>query len=214
MTDSPPIITAIAPNPDEPNLRTVMVDEQAVLSLPANAIDTLALDVGQPWTSALEASARLEVTVTQARAEALAMLGRKDLSCAELSDRLEACGYEQAAAQRAVALLAAERWLDDEALAQTIVGKMLAGRPAGPELLTERLLQRRIDAALAQRVVETALEGKDLIEQATSLADRQLGDDRQMASVRRVAAALQRRGFHDDTIAAALDRLGLADGIE
>ncbi|MHC5003201.1 MAG: hypothetical protein ACYTJ0_08760 [Planctomycetota bacterium] len=198
--------------------RRLSVAGRVVAELPADDVERLHLRVGRAWTDALADSVREAVARDAARRDALAALSTRGLSRRELLDRLVARGHDPQCAEGVVAALAAAGLQDDQALAESVCRVTRRSSPAAPELLRERLRRRQVDDETAQTAVETAMSGVDLVEEAVRLGRQRLRGGRQTdpaTALRRVAAALARRGFDEDTVLEALRRLGLdPDSIE
>ena len=90
---------------------------------------------------------------------------------------------------------------------------MTSRQPAAPAFIEAKLRARRIDPEVAARVARETAEAEELLEFAVRWArERTRAPDRAspVAVARRVAAALHRRGFDEDTVATVLERLSLA----
>lgn len=140
------------------------------------------------------------------RAGALAMLGRREYASAELIQALARKGYDQQVTQQVVAELAADRLLDDERYAGSMV-RMLSGRGQGPA----RIRQALAEAGLATDLIEAALDaGPDWCALAGSVRVRKFGaaTPGDWPERARQMRALQYRGFSRAQIDAALDAAG------
>jgi SOS response regulatory protein OraA/RecX len=232
----PATISAITPAGDDPNSRRVLVGQRVVATMRVVDIEELGLTVGDAWTDAVAGAVEAVLAVERARRDALAALARRGLSHAELIDRLGRRGHAAPAARAVADELVSHGWLDDEAVARETVSSVLRSGPAAAAHLRRRVEARGIDAAIAARVVEDALGDADPVEAALAIAraahprgtppsttpgtppgtspNTPPNTPPNQAALRRVAARLARRGFDADTIAVALDRLGLARGDE
>ena len=116
-------------------------------------------------------------------------------------------------ARRVADELVEHGWIDDEAVARETIELILRKGPAAAAHLRQRIEARGIDPAIARRTVADVLEGNDPVEDALTVARERAepGEDPSPAVVRRIAGALARRGFDEDTVAIVLDRLGLGD---
>lgn len=148
-----------------------------------------------------------------AREAALGLLDRGDHATERLVEKLGAAGFAEAASRTAVARLAREGWLDEEALARRLAEAITRRQPAAPEFVESKLRARRINPEVAARVARETAGSEELIEFVVRWArqrSRAAAKATPAAAARRVAAALQRRGFDDDTVATVLERLSLA----
>ena len=204
-------ISAIEPLEADPNLRCVRVNGKARVTLRATDIELLRLRAGLEWTDVL--ARRVDAAVVRLKCHSLAMklLGKRDFSQSELVARLEKHGHSTATATDVAQELAGNGWIDDARRAESIVQATIRTKPASKRLLVDRMISRGIDSKLAQ--VTAAICGSDSeIDSAVALAKKKLtslaSSDR-TAAKRRIAGLLVRRGFDDDAVAQALDRIGL-----
>lgn len=205
-------ITALTPLPSDPGVCSVRVAGRAVARLRAVDVARLELRVGEPWTEERRAEVDAAGARAAARRDGLTRLGRRACTRVEMQDHLTRKGHPRPVVERVVDDLAEEGWLDDLTTARDAARNLVRRQPATAALIVETLRARGIDGAEAERVAEETLEGVDLLEAALALARRRLATARAAspsARARRLATALGRRGFDDDTIATVLERLGL-----
>ena len=133
---------------------------------------------------------------------AVALLARRDYASGELSQRLEAKGYDRETIAALIQELRSRRVLDDVRYAENYVSYH-SGRGEGPERIREDLLGLGLPAGL---VDETLKAGPDWRQLAREQRSRRFGP--QVPEVRtekaRQARFLQYRGFSSDHIRAAL----------
>jgi regulatory protein len=212
---SPPrgaTISDITVRATNPNLRVVRVDGRAVVTLHAADVESLRLAVGRTWTKSLADSVASLVAVAKGRKTAIRILGGRPCSRTELVEKLIARKHLPDVAERIADELEKDRWLDDRAFAELLVRQATRTKPAGQALLLKKLESRGIDRALAEQVIRSALSADRSASGATELARHELAKCRTSSPVRnarRVAAALQRRGFDEETVFHALERIGL-----
>ena len=135
------------------------------------------------------------------------MLGRRELSEAQVRQRLARRGYEPDSVDAAVARLRQERAIDDARVAEAIVRTQSSIRGRGRLRVLRELESAGIAAAIARRAVDDVFEGlaPDALLEA-SLAKRlderePITDD---AEFRRLYRYLIGQGFDADRIIAAL----------
>ncbi len=148
-----------------------------------------------------EESAERAADPAAARAAAVALLARRDLSSAELRERLGTRGFGPEATAAALAELAAEGALNDERYAHNYVAYH-AGRGRGPIRIGTDLRAR----GLPQELIEAALEsGPDWRAAAAAVRARRFGKaaPANWREKARQARFLQYRGFSADHIRAA-----------
>jgi regulatory protein len=145
------------------------------------------------------------------------LLSSQDRSAKRLVELLVARGIEEAVAEEAVAGLRSDGWVDDARYAELRARSLVERRSASHALVAESLAQDGLEADLAATTARRVAPRRDDLTRAVELARRSLGASpskpskrgNQSATVRRVAAALARGGFEADTIATALERVGL-----
>ena len=136
------------------------------------------------------------------KGKALEILSRRPLSAKELNDKLLQKGADPKSAAACVRWLLDQRLLDDESYAAA-VARHYAARGYGPGRIRQELSRRGVprdywDEALGQR--------PDNTEKIDKLIAARLHDPEDRDEVRKVTAALFRRGFGWDEIRAALAR--------
>ncbi len=136
------------------------------------------------------------------KAKALELLSRRPLSAKELNDKLVQKGADPKSAAACVRWLLEQRLLDDESYAAA-VARHYAARGYGPGRIRQELSRRGVprdywDEAIGQR--------PDNTEKIDRLIAARLHDPDDRDEVRKVTAALFRRGFGWDEIRAALAR--------
>ena len=135
------------------------------------------------------------------------MLGRRELSEAQVRQRLARRGHEPDSVDAAVARLRQERAIDDARVAEAIVRSQSSIRGRGKLRVLREVESAGIAAAIARRAVDDVFDGLDtdaLLE--ASLAKRlderkPIADD---AEFRRLYRYLIGQGFEADRIIAAL----------
>ena len=136
------------------------------------------------------------------KGKALELLSRRPLSAKELNDKLIQKGADPKSAAACVRWLLDQRLLDDKSYAAA-VARYYAARGYGPGRIRQELSRRGVprdywDEALGQR--------PDNTEKIDKLIAARLHDPEDRDEVRKVTAALFRRGFGWDEIRAALAR--------
>lgn len=136
------------------------------------------------------------------KGRALELLSRRPMSAKELSDKLIQKGAERNQAAACVRWLQEQRLLDDEAYAGAVV-RHYAAKGYGEGRIRQELSRRGVprdcwDEALGKR--------PDNTEKIDKLIAARLHDPENRDEVRKVTAALFRRGFGWDEIRAALGR--------
>ncbi len=206
-------ITAIEPLRSDSTMRRVRVGRKTIATVQAADVDAMGLAVGLDWTDQLAQRVQRAVETHQARRAALWLLNRRAYSCGELIDRLARRGHSNQIAGSIAQELAIAGSIDDEAYGRAIAREAVATKPASQEFLARKLRGRRIPDDLAQRIARETLADVDLVAAATQYARKRLHAMPTVSwttATRRIAAALARRGFDADTIAATLGRLNQA----
>jgi regulatory protein len=202
-------ITGIEPQQRRSERVSVFVDGEFALGVDGAVIVAMGLRVGQPIDAArLQELARAE-ECRRALDLALRFLGYRARSRAEVRQRLARKGYEEETIDSVIEKLAQAGLIDDSQFTEAWVRARSTGRAMGPRRIAWELRQKGVDA-------ETVREAVDRIDAETELGlalkvGRQKAESvrgEPMPVVRRkVAAALQRRGFSWEVTARVLDTL-------
>lgn len=136
------------------------------------------------------------------RQKALELLSRRPHSRKELKDKLLRRGIEEEDAEDCVAWLAERGFLDDEEYAGA-VARHYAAKGYGAGRVRSELQRRGIDRELAADTLSDLPDNSGKID---AFLARRLGDPYDREAVRKVSAALFRRGFSWEEIRAALRR--------
>ena len=144
---------------------------------------------------------------TSAYVDGLRMLGRRELSEAQVRQRLARKGHEEAAVDAAVDRLRAERAIDDARVAEAIAHTETTVRRHGKLRVRRQIEQTGIAPATARRAIDTVFEAIDddaLLDGA--LRKRLRGRDRIVdeAEFRRLFRYLVGQGFEPDRVMTAL----------
>lgn len=138
------------------------------------------------------------------RQRALGLLVRREHSRKELARKLVARGISQEEASEAVDFMREHGWQDDARYAEMLLQSRV-GQGYGPLHIRAELRMQGVDTALVSQLFESFEE--DWREIARRLVQRRFGDDgpQDMASHRKAAELLARRGFDRDCIRAATE---------
>ena len=136
------------------------------------------------------------------RRKALEILSRRPYSRRELKDKLLRSGVDEQRAEECVAWIAERGFLDDGEYAGA-VARHYAAKGYGAGRVKPELQRRGIERELAD---ETLAELPDNTEKLDAFIARRLSDPSDRDSVRKVSAALFRRGYSWEEIRAALRR--------
>jgi regulatory protein len=135
------------------------------------------------------------------------LLAATDRSRVELVRRLQQRGYAPAAAAEAVDRLQARGWVDDARLAEELARRRLSHGFGRRRVLAD-LTARGVDAETVARVDRSLAPGQgEAIRIAVARLRRAHNGFPEPEEVRRLAGALQRRGFDSADIRAVLRRL-------
>ena len=143
------------------------------------------------------------------------MLGRRELSEAQVRTRLTRRGFDEAAVDDAIVRLKAARALDDQRVAKAAARLEAAVRLRGRRRTLQKVRALGISEDDARTAVEAVFQEVDeetLLEQALGRRLRGLAvSDLDRAALRRIVSALVRQGFALDAILARLRRKGAPD---
>jgi regulatory protein len=139
---------------------------------------------------------------------ALRMLARRDLSEAQVRERLGRRQYPDAEIESAVERLREERALDDERVAAAIARTQTSIKRRGESRVRRHIEQAGIPSDTARRAARTVFESTDadaLLESALArrLRTDRIADDAEFARLYRY---LLRQGFESDRVRAALEK--------
>lgn len=204
-------ISEISPLPSDPNVRRVRIGRRVVARLRVADIERLELAPGMEWTDELAARVWEAIELDKARKDAFTMLGRKALSRAELTERLMKKSHASSVAERIADEFTEDGWIDDAALARAIIDHQRARTPAGEHLLRDKMQQRGIPDAVAEQTLSDQQADGNPIDEAHTLAEQRYRSMRSLpapTAARRLAGALHRRGFDEETIETVLHQMG------
>jgi regulatory protein len=145
---------------------------------------------------------------TGARTTALALLGRRDYTTAELTDKLTARGYDAEAVAATIARLIEDRLLDDRRVAATFVRTALQAKGRGRYRIERELAARGIDRALIHELLSGLAPDDEMAAIERVLTRKRLPARPTVADRRRLFQHLLRRGFSADAIGKALRTRG------
>ncbi len=200
-------ISSLSPTGREGARVRIRVGRRIATTLPRSTIEAIGLRAGAMWTESLARPIAEAAWLDGVRLAAARMLNRRHLSRASLVRALVQRGAPEPLARRAAEDMAALGAIDESALAESLVSRAMAQRPAGPRLLRQKLAVKGVPRAVAERAIEAATAERDAAADALLLAERALA--RVPASLpaatkaRRLLGALARRGFGPDVARAA-----------
>lgn len=137
-----------------------------------------------------------------ARNRAMELLSRRPMSEKELVDKLIRKGEDEETARDCARWLREEGFLNDESYAAA-VARHYAAKGYGPGRVRAELSRRGVDRELWDGTIEAMPENRDRLDRF--IASR-LTDPEDREQVRKVSAALYRRGYSWEEIRSALGR--------
>ena len=206
-----PTLTALAPDPRQPEYRLVELDRGRFASLPAAALDGLALTVGNELPGSVLARLQQLADVEASYRAGLRALATRARARFDLRRRLIQKQHPPPAVDAALARLAAQGLVDDRRFALEYAGRRAAsGR--GPARVIADLLAQGVERGLAEAAVSEALaqEGVDPARAVRAVAARraaQLAGLAVPAKKRRLLAYLARRGYRGAEVRELVDGL-------
>jgi len=206
-----PTLTALAPDPRQPEYRLVEVDRGRFASLPAVALEPLALAVGTELAGPVLARLQELADVEAAYRGGLRALATRARARFDLRRRLIQKQHPPHAVDTALTRLAARGLVDDRRYALEYAGRRAAsGR--GPARVLADLLAQGVERALAEAAVSEALaqEGIDPARAARTVAARraaQLAGMPPATKKRRLLAYLARRGYRGAEVRELVEEL-------
>lgn len=211
-----PQITAIKATKRAPGRLSIYVDRRFIGALPDRRVEELQLKVGREWDEALRGKVESELKTDKALRYAMRLLNRRAYSRNEIHERMRRQGHDESARQQALAALERMNLLDDESYGRAVIERVTSGKPAGRRLLRHKLIQKKLDGDLIDRLLDEAERGRDAAEDARQLAERRLATPAMRrcdaaTRQRRLWSYLARRGFDAEAIHTAIDALHLAE---
>jgi regulatory protein len=208
-------ITSIKPTQRDPKRVMVRVGRKVVATLAHSKVVEMGLHVGQVWDDALAEQVGHAAVFDKALKQAMNRLNRRAMSRHDLDFKLKKLDYAQAVRERVLDRLTEMGFLDDEAYGRALIDATMRRKPAGPQLLRQKLFQKGIDRSLIERLVGEATDAQDLAPGAVELARKKLRTMQRFdlqTRKRRLYGLLARRGFNPDTISSVMAEL--SDEIE
>jgi regulatory protein len=139
-----------------------------------------------------------------ARATALALLGRRDYTAAELTDKLTARGYPAADVAATLAQLTGERLVDDRRVATAFIRTAIQAKGRGRYRIERELAARGIGRPLLHELLTTLAPEDELDAIRRIVARKRLPARPTPADRRRLFQHLLRRGFSAEAIGKVL----------
>lgn len=207
---TPPVLTALEPDPRRPGTLRVDLDGVRFGAVPAELARAAGLAVGSAVDEVMHERLTAAADAEAAFRTLLRALERRSFARVDLARRLVRKGHPRPAVEAAVERAAGLGLLDDAAFAQSYI-QTRAARGRGPARLTRDLLAMGIERSLIDRGIAAEWpEGNDRSRVPLALATKrvaQLGDLPRPTKRRRVLAYLARRGFAGRDITELVTRL-------
>jgi len=185
-----------------PGRLTVGFEDGSEVKSTLGVVTDLRLFSGRDLDDEALESFRLDSQRAIVREKALEMLSRRPMSQYELKKKLMEKDVDEDTAGHCAAWLADRGLIDDESYAQALA-RHYAAKGFGPGRLRSELSKRGIDRQLWEETLEYMPVNESKIDKFISARLKDPGDRDQ---VRKVSAALFRRGHSWDEIRAALER--------
>jgi len=218
-TGSESVITDLKPTKRDPSRMMIRVNRRVVATLPIPILGSLSIERGMVWTERLAEQVLEAVEWDQAYRKAMRLLERRAYSKGEIVDRLVRKEIKRATAECLVEELEEKGFLNDEEYGRAVLRQLVGSRPAGPRLMRQRLMLKKIDKGLADRLVAEACEEIDPFEDMQRLAEKRETSWARLdpaARKRRLYSLLIRRGFEPSAVADFMrryaDRCDVDDG--
>ena len=194
------LITAIRQT--APGRLTVAFEDGTELKSTLSAVTDLRLYSGRDLDEEEMEALRLSSGRSLAREKALELLSRRPMSRQELKSKLIQKGQEEDTAEYCAAWLCDNGLLDDESYAAAVT-RHYAAKGYGPGRIRGELSRRGVDRELWDDTLEAIPENTDKLDRFIAA---RLTDPEDRDQVRKVSAALYRRGYSWEEIRSALRR--------
>jgi len=204
-------ISALHPTQRDPTRLTVKVNGRSVGTLSTKLVDDLGLAVGDVWTEHLRTTLRGALKYDKAFRAATSRLARRPMSRGQIERKLRDLDHEAEVIAQVLERLDQLELIDDQKFGEIVVRETMRAKPAGPRLLRQKLMQKGVDRALIDGLVDEATSDDDQqAESAKELVRKKLPSLQRVDAAtrqRRVYGLLARRGFTGDAVRAAMELL-------
>ena len=191
-------------------MRDVFVDDALETTLPAIVVEQLKLEVNSIWTRQINQDATSIAASEEARQIALSLISRRMWGRDELATRLVKRGVDQSIAIVVTEQLAEDDWINDLKYACALIRQWIRKEPAGRRWLRYKLREKQISVDVATEAIDAELGNSSELESATKFASIRLsktGNLDKETRIKRVRAAMHRRGFEADVAMDAIRSL-------
>ena len=185
-----------------PGRLTVIFEDESEVRSTLAVVSDLRLFTGRELDGEQLAELRRESGLSIAKEKALEYVSRRRMSCKELERKLLDKGHNEETAAYCVQWLLENRFLDDESYSGAVV-RHYAAKGYGPGRIRAELNRRGIERELWDSALEEYPEDTSKIDKF--IASR-LSNPEDRDQVRRISAALYRRGHSWEDIRRALRR--------
>lgn len=194
------LITAIRQT--SPGRLTVCLEDGTALKSTLSAVTDLRLYSGRELDREELEALRLSSARSLAREKALELLSRRPMSRQELKTKLLQKGEDEETAEFCAAWLCDNGLLDDESYAAAVT-RHYAAKGYGPGRIRSELSRRGVDRKLRESALEQMPDNSAKLDKFIAA---RLKDPTDRDQLRKVTAALYRRGHSWEEIRAALRR--------
>lgn len=204
-----PVITRLVEQRRSPNRRSVFIDGRFAFALSLNVVARFRLREGMTLTDQQVVQIRDGEARQECMDAALAFLGRRLHSRAELERKLGRAGYAPQAIQDVLAELERLGYLDDARFARTRALSAAQHRHHGRQRAFLELIKAGVSREVADRALDEVYGQANGLEVARQLALKQAARLRRLdprVARRRLAGMLQRRGFDYETVRHIVDQ--------
>ncbi len=195
-------MTVTAIRQTSPAVCAVCLDEGGEIRSTPGVVTELRLYVGRELDEAGLETLRRESERALAREKALAAVSRRQMSRRELAGKLREKGFSPETVDYCVAWITERGFIDEESYAAAVV-RHYAGKGFGAGRIRQELRRRGLPRDTEEAALAAAPEGSGRLERYIASHLRDPGD---RDEVRKVSAALYRRGFAPEEIREALRR--------
>lgn len=196
-------ITRLSQSVKKPDSYTAEFEDGGRLTVTVALIADFSLFTGRELDEAELAALEAAASAQRTRARALRILGARNMSRKEMTDRLVQKGESEEAAEDTADWLTAIGAVNDVEYASLIV-RHYASRGYGKKRIVDELYRRGIDRELWDTALEALPETEDKV---MRLLESKLGGEKpDRAALKRATDALYRRGFSWEEIKTAVAR--------
>ena len=198
------IITALEPQKNHPNRRSVYADGEFVFGIDEETCVKTGICTGKRYSAEELERIREEAEVFDAKNYGFRLIAARRYSVYTLEKKLKERGYSDATVSAVSARLTELGYLNDEEYAKSYVNDAVTLKKKGSRLIARELAAKGIAREVIDRVIEQSKTEHGEEDLLTQLIRKRLTDPSDRKAVKRVFDYCLRRGFGYEEVAHAM----------